>query len=160
MLNFYFPIAVLVLTCIGLRKRGFEKDTTSWVSLNYSKISVCLTFSFIYLKARLLVSFHEAGRLWLRCHGQNYFQQVFSLHCYSWRSLLNFLDHFCCFTLCEQCPIRKFFLIGIFKKKNLLIRARFTQSQSLHLNHLPNYTVNCNQHCTVNGVILQLPGIL
>ena len=67
---------------------------------------------------------------------------------------LNFLDHFYCFTLCKQCPNMKFFLAGIFIKKNLLIRARFTQCQSLRSNYLPNHTVNCNLHCTVNGVIL------
>ena len=37
------------------------------------KINVCFALKFIYLKARLLFSFHAAETLWVSCHGQNYF---------------------------------------------------------------------------------------
>ena len=86
LLNFSFPIAVLSLTCIDLEERGFSKDTTSWVFPNYSKINACLTLKFMYLKARLLVSFHTAGTFWLSCHGQTIFNIViFGYLCqFSW----------------------------------------------------------------------------
>ena len=67
--NFSFPLAVLALTCIGLEERGFGKDSTTWFFPNYSNLTVCLTLTFMYLKARLLVSFHAAGTFWLSCHG-------------------------------------------------------------------------------------------
>ena len=63
------------------------------------------------------------------------------------------MDHFYYFTLCQQCQSMKFFLVGTFNRKSLLIRARFVLCQSLHSYYLPNHTVNCNQHCIVNGSI-------
>ena len=70
---------MLALTCIGLEERGLGKDTASWVFPNYSKINVCLTLTFMYLKARLLVSFHTEGKLWISRHGQTVFFITLSL---------------------------------------------------------------------------------
>ena len=69
-----------------MEESGFGKDTTSWVFPNYSKINACLTLKFMYLKARLLVSFHTAGTFWLSCHGQTIFNIViFGYLCqFSW----------------------------------------------------------------------------
>ena len=77
--NIFFPIAVLALTCIGLEERGLGKDTASWVFPNYSKINLCLTLTFMYLKARFLVSFYTAGTLWISRHGQTIFFITWSL---------------------------------------------------------------------------------
>ena len=105
------------------------------VDLIKPKINVCFALKIIYLKARLLFSFHAAETLWLSCHGQNYFYYFSLLYYYIWRSLLIFLDHFYCFTLREQCTSTKLFLVGIFPKNKNSLFVHF--SRSVNSNNLP-----------------------
>ena len=50
------------------------------------------------------------------------------------------------------------------RNENISFRPRWnlmqTPSRSILVSYFLNYTIDCNWHCTINGVILQLPAVL
>ena len=114
LLNFSFPIAVLALTCIGV------ENTTSCFFPNYSKINVCFTLKFMYLKAKLLVSFHTGGTYDFRVTVKPFFNIVIFGGPYKFSWIIFIVSHCVC-----NVRIRRFFCSVFFQKSKSLCLCTF-----------------------------------